>query len=258
VAVLDEYSAIRDRLCPHPKQRSFFITTHGTRIAHPTIYLRSGRCWSRPGSRTRCRAGTFVCTICAIALLSRRCWAGIATVMTSPPGCRCCHVPGARGPGRDVLVLVRRAGAACARGRPSRAHNGSAAMTALAPTLEAFFTSRLITRKTSARTDRRLPRHVRLLLSFGATAHRQAAIQPRARRPRRHVDQRVPRPPRARPPQQPERTRNARLAAIHSMFRYAALRHPTPRADRASDRVPTKRFERAIVTYLTRKRSMRS
>lgn len=39
VAALDEYRGIRDRLCPHPKERSFFITTRGTRIAHPTIYL---------------------------------------------------------------------------------------------------------------------------------------------------------------------------------------------------------------------------
>jgi integrase/recombinase XerD len=39
VVALDEYRGIRDRLCPDPKERSFFITTHGTRIAHPTIYL---------------------------------------------------------------------------------------------------------------------------------------------------------------------------------------------------------------------------
>jgi integrase/recombinase XerD len=39
VAALEEYGEIRDRLCPHPKERSFFITTRGTRIAHPTIYL---------------------------------------------------------------------------------------------------------------------------------------------------------------------------------------------------------------------------
>src|SRR5262249_22090545 len=37
VAALDEYARIRDRLCPHPKEQSFFITTRGTRIAHPTI-----------------------------------------------------------------------------------------------------------------------------------------------------------------------------------------------------------------------------
>jgi integrase len=39
VAALDGYGRIRDRLCPHPKERSLFITTRGTRIAHPTIYL---------------------------------------------------------------------------------------------------------------------------------------------------------------------------------------------------------------------------
>jgi integrase/recombinase XerD len=48
------------------------------------------------------------------------------------------------------------------------------------------------------------------------------------------------------------RTRNARLAAIHSLFRYAALQHPDHAA--LISRVlaiPTKRFERAIVSYLT-------
>ena len=37
VAALAEYCEIRDRLCTHPTQQSFFITTRGTRIAHPTI-----------------------------------------------------------------------------------------------------------------------------------------------------------------------------------------------------------------------------
>jgi integrase len=39
VAALEQYAVIRDRLCPQPKDRSFFVTTRGTRIAHPTIYL---------------------------------------------------------------------------------------------------------------------------------------------------------------------------------------------------------------------------
>jgi integrase/recombinase XerD len=39
VTALAEYCEIRDRLCPQPKERTFFITTRGTRIAHPTIYL---------------------------------------------------------------------------------------------------------------------------------------------------------------------------------------------------------------------------
>jgi integrase/recombinase XerD len=48
------------------------------------------------------------------------------------------------------------------------------------------------------------------------------------------------------------RTRNARLAAIHSLFGYASLRHPEHAAD--IERVlaiPSKRASQAIVTYLT-------
>lgn len=48
------------------------------------------------------------------------------------------------------------------------------------------------------------------------------------------------------------RTRNARLAAIHSLFRFAARRHPehAELIARVLD-VPQKRFERAIVSFLT-------
>lgn len=38
VVALREYATVRDRLCPHPTQPSFFITTRGTRLCHPTIY----------------------------------------------------------------------------------------------------------------------------------------------------------------------------------------------------------------------------
>ena len=48
------------------------------------------------------------------------------------------------------------------------------------------------------------------------------------------------------------RTRNARLAAIHSLFRYAALRHPEHAATIARVlAILPKRFERAIVAFLT-------
>jgi site-specific recombinase XerD len=48
------------------------------------------------------------------------------------------------------------------------------------------------------------------------------------------------------------RTRNARLAAIHSLFRFASLRHPEHAA--LIERVlaiPTKRFERGLVSFLS-------
>ena len=38
VQALIDYGEHRDRLCPDPKERSFFLTTRGTRLCHPTIY----------------------------------------------------------------------------------------------------------------------------------------------------------------------------------------------------------------------------
>jgi len=38
VQALASYAEIRDRLCSHPKERSFFVTTRGTRPTHPTLY----------------------------------------------------------------------------------------------------------------------------------------------------------------------------------------------------------------------------
>ena len=52
-------------------------------------------------------------------------------------------------------------------------------------------------------------------------------------------------------------TRNARLAAIHSLFRYAALRAPE-HADQIARvlAIPPKRCDRAVVSFLTSTKSM--
>jgi integrase/recombinase XerD len=39
VRALDDYAQRRDQLCPDTRERSFFITTRGTRLAHPTVYV---------------------------------------------------------------------------------------------------------------------------------------------------------------------------------------------------------------------------
>jgi integrase/recombinase XerD len=39
VRALDDYGQRRDQLCPGTTERSFFITTRGTRLAHPTVYV---------------------------------------------------------------------------------------------------------------------------------------------------------------------------------------------------------------------------
>jgi site-specific recombinase XerD len=125
-------------------------------------------------------------------------------------------------------------------------------MTALAPTLEAFFTRRLIGEKgVSPHTIAAYRDTFRLLLSF---AQVRTGKQPSKLEIEDldatliaafldHLEHERGNSP---------RTRNARLAAIHSMFRFAALRHPEHAAliSRVIA-VPTKRFDRAIVTYLT-------
>jgi len=125
-------------------------------------------------------------------------------------------------------------------------------MSALAPTLQAFFSERLINEK-------------------GASPHTIAAYRDTFRLLLGFAEQHTGKPPckldienldapliaafldhlehdRANSP----RTRNARLAAIHSMFRFAALQHPEHAALIARVlAVPTKRYDRQVVSYLT-------
>jgi integrase/recombinase XerD len=125
-------------------------------------------------------------------------------------------------------------------------------MSALAPTLQAFFTDRLIRqRRASPHTITAYRNTLRMLIVFtaqrtGKPAHRLdvydldapliAAFLDHLEHDRANN----------------VRTRNARLAAIHSLFRFAALRHPEHAAD--IERVlaiPAKRADHALVTYLT-------
>ena len=124
-------------------------------------------------------------------------------------------------------------------------------MTALAPTLQAFFTQRLITqRNASLQTIAAYRDTFRLLLTF---AHDQTGKQPfqldidDLDAPLigaflTHLEQARGNSP---------RTRNARLGAIHSFYRFAALEHPEhARAIARVMAIPTKRYERNIVSYL--------
>jgi integrase/recombinase XerD len=125
-------------------------------------------------------------------------------------------------------------------------------VTALAPTLQAFFTERLLAQRgASPNTIAAYRDTFRLLLAFAAS--------------------RVGRPPSAldiadldaplvgaflehleHDRHNGVRTRNNRLAAIHSLFGYAALRHPEHAASiQRVLAIPTRRFERNLVTYLT-------
>jgi integrase/recombinase XerD len=125
-------------------------------------------------------------------------------------------------------------------------------MSALAPTLQAFFTDRLMRqRQASPHTVAAYRDTLRLLLRFAAE---RGGIGPSKLEIENldaklvgdfldHLEHNRG---------SSVRTRNARLAAIRSLFRYAALRHPEHAA--VIERVlaiPPKRFERNLVTFLT-------
>jgi integrase/recombinase XerD len=125
-------------------------------------------------------------------------------------------------------------------------------VTVLAPVLQAFFTERLIAqRRASNHTITGYRDTFRLLLGFATAetgkkpsvldiADLDAPLISAFLDHLEHVRHNT------------VRTRNWRLAAIHSLFGYAALRHPEHAA--VIQRVlaiPTKRHERRLVTWLT-------
>jgi integrase/recombinase XerD len=112
-------------------------------------------------------------------------------------------------------------------------------MTLLAPTLQAFFTDRLMTqRNASSRTIAAYRDTFRLLLTFA----QEQAGKPASRLDVDDLDATMIGAFLTHLEQERgncARTRNARLAAIHSLFRYAALRHPEHREHRPRDRDPS-------------------
>jgi len=122
----------------------------------------------------------------------------------------------------------------------------------LAPTLQAFFTDRLARQRgASVHTVAAYRDTMKLLLSFAE----QQTRKPPSRLDLADLDADLVSAfldhlEDARG--NSVRTRNARLAAVHSMFRFAALAHPQDAA--VIQRVlaiPPKRVEHALVTYLT-------
>ena len=125
-------------------------------------------------------------------------------------------------------------------------------MTALAPTLQGFFTDRLTRqRHASPHTIAAYRDTWRLLLGYAATKIGSPPSQldladldaPLIAGFLDHLEH---------DRGNSVRTRNARLAAIHALFRYAALTHPE-HAETISRvlAIPPKRFDRALITYLT-------
>lgn len=124
-------------------------------------------------------------------------------------------------------------------------------MTLLAPTLQAFFTERLARqRQASPHTIDAYRDTFRLLLGFAQTQTSKPPARldiadldaPLIGAFLEHLEQRR---------NNSVRTRNARLAAIHSLFRFAALGHPEHAAlIQRVIAIPPKRFDKAIISFL--------
>ncbi len=124
-------------------------------------------------------------------------------------------------------------------------------MTALAPALQAFFTDRLITqRDSSPRTIAAYRDTFRLLLRYAQTQTGKQPFEldiddldaPLIGAFLTHLE---------RDRGNSARTRNARLGAIHSFYRFAALEHPEHAHTIARVMaIPTKRHERTTLCYL--------
>jgi site-specific recombinase XerD len=125
-------------------------------------------------------------------------------------------------------------------------------MTALAPTLQAFFTDRLaLQRQASSHTIAAYRDAVRMLIVFAAQQAGKTPSRldiadldaPMIGAFLNHLEN---------DRGNSIRTRNARLAAIHSLFQYAALRHPEHAADiQRVLAIPPKRYDKTLITYLT-------
>src|SRR5205823_2938226 len=149
------------------------------------------------------------------------------------------------GPGQHLLVSERGARVDAAGRGPSRTPARRPVVTALAPLLQAFFTERLIAqRRASGRTIAYYRNTFRLLLGFATakTGTKPSALDiadldaPLITAFLDHLEH---------DRHNTVRTRNWRLAAIHSMFGYATLHHPEHAA--VIQRVlaiPAKRYQR--------------
>ena len=126
-------------------------------------------------------------------------------------------------------------------------------MTALAPTLEAFFTERLLTqRQASPRTIAAYRDSLRMLLVFAQKRTGKQPFQldiadldaPLISAFLTHLEH---------DRHNSARTRNTRLAAVRSLFRYAALGHPEHAGQiQRVLAIPTKRYDRGTVSFLDR------
>jgi site-specific recombinase XerD len=197
VKALRDYARARDRLCSEPTTSAVLVSQAGTRLlycaVHATFKQLRDHAGLRPRSVTcRPRIHDFRHRFAVQTLLD---WyrSGVDVQPLMP---LLSTYLGHTQAERQLLVSGRSAGAARARRRPPSTDRRTAVMSALAPTLQAWFTDRLIAqRNVSPHTIRAYRDTLRLLLDY---AQQKLGRQPcrRHRRARRAADRGLPRPPR--------------------------------------------------------------
>ena len=252
VVALRGYALDRDRLCVQCKEPSFFVSTTGTRLAGPARaggVRHAGRARRvtaplRVASPAHSRSEAQLRRGDPARLVPRRRRRGRQDAAAV-------GLPRPHQPRIDLLVSAGRPRAADPGRRTPRPTRGAAAMSALAPTIEAFFTDRLTTqRDASPRTVAAYRDAWRLLLAYVHDRTGKAPSQldvadidaALVAAFLTHLEA--------------ERgnsvaTRNARLSAIRSLFGYAALRHPEhAELIQRVLAIPAKRFDQADVCFL--------
>ena len=140
---LGRYAAERDRLCPRPHSRAFFVSSVGTRLTRSGVDKTLRQITTALGLRTETvhpRAHDLRHSFAVSTLIGwQRSGVNVdeqIAVLSTYLG----HVS----PSGHLLVSDRRSGADGLRRRTARPAVRSTAMSALAPALQAYFTDRLI------------------------------------------------------------------------------------------------------------------
>jgi len=245
------YAVRRDGLCSAPKSDRFFLSSVGTALTYSRVRETFAQVSTATGPAHRHpqaqdpRPKTQPGRSHSRRLAARRCRCRV-------PDGGAVDLPRAREPGRHLLVSERGAGAdATGRSAPGRPFRGPV-VSAFAPLVQTFFTDRLIgQRRASAHTLTGYRDTFRLLLTFAAarTGKQPCSLDiadldaPLIGAFLDHLEHNRG---------NSVRTRNYRLAAIHSLFGYAALRHPEHAATiQQVLAIPTKRCQHNLVSWLT-------
>jgi integrase/recombinase XerD len=251
ISALRGYQQARDRAFPEPKACTFLVNSHGGpldggNIQHTFAALVAAAGIQAPPRQRAPRLHDLFHRRDHAGLLPRR-------QERAGPAPAAVHLARPRRPEIDLLVPAGRPRTPRPRGRQARAgRQVGGPVTDLAPILQGFFTDRLARqKKASPNTVAAYRDTCKLLLAFARETTGKQPSQlsladldaPRIGAFLQHLEEQRG---------NGSATRNTRLAAIHSLFRYAALRAPE-HATVISQvlAIPPRRRDRAIVSYLT-------